>query len=196
MPKPVLISPAELAARLALRPVPAITKEQLEDKIDDASFFVAPDGRTTFCQLELENGYTVFGQSTARDAENFDREIGEYFAYADAFRQLWPLFGFLKAEEGFEASLPAAPNPAMEALLFVEEWHKKHMDNFGVIANTKEGDEIELAPVTPGAEPVKISGDVAKGLRIGMRIVLEHAGKFPVEITAAAVPDDDAFDAE
>lgn len=48
----------------------------------------------TFCVLRLWNGYTVHGVSACADPANFNREIGERLARADAVNKIWPLLGF------------------------------------------------------------------------------------------------------
>lgn len=75
-----------------------VTIEQVHGKIVDEAFVVMPDHRTTICQLTLENGYTVNGQSACVDIENFDASLGRHYAKEDAIRQIWPLEGYLLAE--------------------------------------------------------------------------------------------------
>lgn len=75
-----------------------VTFEQIEKKIVDKTFTVLYDGRTTLCQLTLENGYTVLGTSACVDKSNYDQQIGEDLAYKDAVRNVWPLEGYLLAE--------------------------------------------------------------------------------------------------
>lgn len=48
----------------------------------------------TICVLVMKNGFTVIGKSAPADAENFNAELGQKFAYEDAVRQLWPLEGY------------------------------------------------------------------------------------------------------
>ena len=56
------------------------------------------DDRTTFCCLEMVNGYSVWGKSACVDAANYNQALGEKYAYEDAVRQLWPLEGYMLAE--------------------------------------------------------------------------------------------------
>lgn len=55
----------------------------------------------TICMIELDNGYSVRGESACVDPANFDEEVGRNIAYDDAFRKLWPLFGFMLCEDRF-----------------------------------------------------------------------------------------------
>lgn len=48
----------------------------------------------TICVITLANGFTVTGTSACASPENFDREIGERIARANAVQQIWPLMGY------------------------------------------------------------------------------------------------------
>ena len=52
-------------------------------------------GTTTICQLTLENGFTVTGESACVDPDNFDKTIGESIAYENARNKIWVLEGYL-----------------------------------------------------------------------------------------------------
>jgi hypothetical protein len=89
-----------------------VTIETIISKIRGESYIVLPDGRTTVCQLTMENGYSINGTSACVDAANFDMSIGRRFAFEDALRQIWPLEGYLLAEKLFwERAVPVASNP-------------------------------------------------------------------------------------
>ena len=45
----------------------------------------------TFCVLVLRNGFTVTGESACASPENFDAEIGQKIARANAVQKIWPL---------------------------------------------------------------------------------------------------------
>ena len=103
-----LLTDAELDAKLAASPAERVTKEYIESRIAMESFHRLnndpniPDNGTatvTICNLLLDNGYTVRGESACVNPENYDQQIGQRIAYDNAFRQLWPLFGFLLAEK-------------------------------------------------------------------------------------------------
>ena len=76
-----------------------VTIEQIEAKIKDKKFTVLEDGKTTICNLYLENGFTVCGESACVDPANFDKEIGEKIAYENARDKLWLLEGYLLQEK-------------------------------------------------------------------------------------------------
>lgn len=93
-----LISKEECAKRIEERVAPRVTKETIEASIKDVQYSW-PFGTVTICNLILENGYSVRGESACVDPRNFDIEIGKRLAYDQAFNKLWPLFGFLLAEQ-------------------------------------------------------------------------------------------------
>lgn len=76
-----------------------VTAEALAAKIVDAQYVVMPDGRTTICQLTMENGFTVRGESSCVSIENFNKELGEKYSYQKAFDKAWAFEGYLLAED-------------------------------------------------------------------------------------------------
>lgn len=75
-----------------------VTIDGILNKVKAVRYTLLDDGRTTICQLTLENGYTVLGQSSCVDIANFDLDKGQNFSFDDAVRQIWPLEGYLLAE--------------------------------------------------------------------------------------------------
>ena len=75
-----------------------LTQEDINAKIKDAKFTVLEDGRTTICNLYLENGFTVRGESACVSKENFNKNIGEQIAFENAKEKVWELEGYLLAE--------------------------------------------------------------------------------------------------
>ena len=73
---------------------PRITPALVEAAICGETYTVLPNGRTTVCQLTLDNGFTVEGLSAAVSIENFDAEIGKKISRQNAVQQVWPLLGF------------------------------------------------------------------------------------------------------
>jgi cell division protein YceG involved in septum cleavage len=81
-----------------------VTLDQIYGKIRSETYVVLNDGRTTVCQLTLQNGYTVNGMSACVDAKDFDRDTGRKYAYENAVQAIWPLEGYLLAEKMFQDS--------------------------------------------------------------------------------------------
>ena len=76
-----------------------VTLDGIKAKIKGETYLVLPDGRTTLCQLEMENGYTINGYSACVDPAEFNRDTGRKYAFESAVSQIWPLEGYLLAEE-------------------------------------------------------------------------------------------------
>jgi hypothetical protein len=73
---------------------PRVTVDEVHACIKAESYTVLPNGRTTVCQLTLDNGFTVEGYSAAVSVENFDVELGRKVSRANAVNHIWPLLGF------------------------------------------------------------------------------------------------------
>lgn len=76
-----------------------LEQSDIDAKIKDAKFTVLEDGRTTICNLYLENGFTVRGESSCVCKDNFNKDIGEQIALENAKNKVWELEGYLLAED-------------------------------------------------------------------------------------------------
>lgn len=56
----------------------------------------------TVCTIILKNGFMVIGHSTPASMENYSFDLGKKFAYDQAFRQIYPLMGFLLKTRQYE----------------------------------------------------------------------------------------------
>lgn len=74
---------------------PRVTPAQVEATIKGETYTVLPSGRTTICELTLQNGYTVRGESSCVSIENFNAELGQKIAREDAKSKIWQLEGYL-----------------------------------------------------------------------------------------------------
>jgi hypothetical protein len=100
-----------------------VTQEQILSKIVSETYIVMPNGRTTICQLTLENGFTVEGYSACVDAAEFDMNKGRIYAFTDAMNKVWPLEGYLLAQQLFEdAKAAKAHAKAQEKAESEKEW--------------------------------------------------------------------------
>jgi hypothetical protein len=93
----------ELDKAIADRPYPKVTKEGIDARIVKESYTVLPDSTVTICNILLENGFSVRGESACVDPRNFNMEIGQQLAHRDAYSKLWQLEGYLLAEKRFQA---------------------------------------------------------------------------------------------
>lgn len=80
----------------------AVSLNDIQAKVKKTTYTLLPDGKTTICQLHMENGYTINGQSACVDPANYNKALGEKYAYEDAINKAWPLEGYLLAEEIFK----------------------------------------------------------------------------------------------
>lgn len=78
---------------------PRVTLADVNAAIVGETYTVLPNGRTTVCQLTLDNGFTVEGQSACVSIENFNAEIGNKIARDNAVNEVWKLLGFRLADK-------------------------------------------------------------------------------------------------
>lgn len=72
-----------------------VTEELIKSKIKNVTYTRIQDTTVTICNLILENGFSVRGESACVDHDNFDEKIGETLAYENAFNKIWQLEGYL-----------------------------------------------------------------------------------------------------
>jgi len=75
-----------------------VTMQGILDKIKGATYTLLPNGRTTVCQLTMENGFTIEGQSACVSEANYNQALGEKYAYEDALDNCWAFEGYLLAQ--------------------------------------------------------------------------------------------------
>lgn len=96
---------------LAASPAPRVTKEGMESRINSKEFIRVGE-TVTLCNIVLDNGYSVRGESACVNTANYNQQIGEKIAYDNAFAKLWPLYGFLLAEDNFRSQTPESEKAA------------------------------------------------------------------------------------
>jgi hypothetical protein len=96
-----------LSEKLQASPAPRVTKEYIESRIK-LTEFTKQFGTVTLCGIKLDNGYSVRDESACVNPANYNQEIGERIAYDNAFQKLWALFGFVLAENQYQAKAGAA----------------------------------------------------------------------------------------
>lgn len=79
-----------------------VTLEGITAKVKEVSYTFLADGRTTVCQITMENGFTVLGSSSCVDARNFNVADGQKYSYENAFNKTWELEGYLLRQKLFE----------------------------------------------------------------------------------------------
>lgn len=76
-----------------------VSPDQVLAKIKSETFTVLPSGKVMVCELTLENGFTVTGQSGVVHKDNFVREIGMEISRKNAINEIWQLEGYLLQQE-------------------------------------------------------------------------------------------------
>ena len=81
------------AALVATLPERKLTKEFLESEIDKVEY--NRFGETnTHCTITTKSGFTFTGESACVDPNNYNKELGEKYAYENAFEKMWMPYGF------------------------------------------------------------------------------------------------------
>lgn len=97
-----MLTNEELEKKLQESPAPRVTKEYMESRIRSREFNRLLE-TMTHCIINLDNDFSVTGESVCVNVANYNQEIGQKIAYDNAFNKLWPLFGFVLAENQHEA---------------------------------------------------------------------------------------------
>lgn len=109
-----MLNDEQLNTALNASPAPRVTKEYIDSRIKETTF--TKIGETvTVANLVLDNGYSVRGESACVNPANYNEEIGQRYAYDDAFKKLWPVFGFWLAETQFVGAGTAVAAAPAEA---------------------------------------------------------------------------------
>lgn len=83
---------------------PTVTYDSIKKKIRHVDYWESPSGKATVCELTLENGFTVRGESAVVCKENFKKDVSRKIAYDNAVDKLWVLEGYLLQEILYQAS--------------------------------------------------------------------------------------------
>ena len=98
-----------------------VTRECIDAKITDVEFIHLPNSTVTICSITLLNGYSVRGESACVDPAEYVEAIGRNLAYQDAFDKIWPLEGYLLAEQ---LNKVPSPPPCGE----MQGWQRRVVD--------------------------------------------------------------------
>ena len=84
-------------AVVATKTAPRVTEESIKAKIDKVEYILHV--RFTIAIITMKNGFMVSGVSAPASPTNYDKAVGERYAYDNAFKQLWQLEGYLLREQ-------------------------------------------------------------------------------------------------
>lgn len=90
------IDTATAEAACEKQTAPRVTVESITEKITSVEYVV--QGVLTIATITMRNGFKVVGSSAPVSPANYYSDVGELFAYEDAFNKLWPLEGYLLRE--------------------------------------------------------------------------------------------------
>lgn len=107
------LSLAETQAVVETKTAPRVTEASIKAKIADVEYFRIR--HLTICLITLRNGFFVTGESAPAAPENYDQQVGERYAYENAFRKIWPFEGYLLRERlADEAAAARGQNDAVQ----------------------------------------------------------------------------------
>lgn len=87
----------EAKAVVETKTAPRVTEQSIKARILDVYYL--HQGELTICVIEMINGFKAIGTSTSASPANYDRSVGERYAYENAFKQLWALEAYLLLEK-------------------------------------------------------------------------------------------------
>lgn len=79
----------------------SITKEFLESEIVNVQY-THLTGTLTHCAITVKSGFTFTGESACVDETSFNKELGEKYAYEQAFEKMWLPYGFWLKQKLFK----------------------------------------------------------------------------------------------
>lgn len=95
----------EAKALVETKTAPRVTEESIKAKIARVDYLYHE--HMTVCIIEMRNGFFVIGNAAPADKRNHCYDIGERYAYENAFKQLWQLEGYLLREHLWEREVDA-----------------------------------------------------------------------------------------
>lgn len=83
---------------------PRLTPADIDKVIVDVTFAMLLSEKCMVCEITLQNGFTVLGESSVVSKENFREDLGREYSYKKARDQIWQLEAYLLQQRLFEAS--------------------------------------------------------------------------------------------
>lgn len=188
---------------------PDISVQAIDAAIKSVNYHVLSDGRTTVCEVCMDNGYTVTGWSVAATREGFIPTLGTKYALDDAREKVVELLVFRWRDERMfvEASKPVDPpaNPYADLAQALRDGHLvEAQDSVGVWRPTANNLE-SFASQTPapfaellprGRYRIVVVDDAKKVTDENGKIQVDLTGPEGEERSGAAMVDHDVVDAE
>ena len=137
-----------------------VTIEDVEAAIKKETYTLLPNGRTTVCQLTLDNDFTVEGLSACVSKDNYDPVLGNKLARERAVNEVWKVLGFRLADQlsFFSITLDQLYEDSTEVIVmdalgddrgqFLSAGHNDKTDVCTIVVERREPIEILIAPET------------------------------------------------
>ena len=76
-----------------------LTLENINAKIKSETYTRLPSGKVLICELTLENGFSVLGEASVVDVNNYNEAIGKQISREKAVSNIWLVEGYLLQEK-------------------------------------------------------------------------------------------------
>lgn len=87
------------------QPMPnKVSMSDMLAKIKSTTYTLLPNGKTTVCQIILENGFSIEGASACVDIKNYNQALGEKYSFEKAVEKMWELEGYLLTEKIYQSN--------------------------------------------------------------------------------------------
>lgn len=120
-----------------------VEEQDIIDQISKVEYHILPGTTTTIAVITLKNEWASTGISACADPANFNKEVGEEWAYKDAFKKLWPLFGFLLRQRLHDESTHTAEPETFLTRLRVER--DRTVGDLNKLSSFLDGDVSKLS---------------------------------------------------
>ena len=82
---------------------PRLTPADIDKVIVNVTYTMLPSEKCMVCEITLQNGFTVRGESSVVSKENFRENLGKEYSYKKARDQIWQLEAYLLQQRLFES---------------------------------------------------------------------------------------------
>ena len=161
-------------ALVAALPERKLTKEFLESEIDKVEY--NRFGETnTHCTITTKSGFTFTGESACVDPNNYNKELGEKYAYENAFEKMWMPYWFWlhKALADHDNRLQPPSDDNKIKALAETDYQSKLNEAQNLIDSYSKRETTDSGSVLPKTKRLSF-GDAIAALKEGLRV--ERAG--------------------
>ena len=118
-----------------------VTKEDLEHLVARSTItYTNLAGTLTHCMVTLPCGFQVTGESACVDPANYNKELGEEIALKKVITQLWPLEGYLLANDIYRAKQPTS---FVSRMVFEQSYLREKLNKLREFLDKPKPDFVE-----------------------------------------------------